>query len=78
MPLSLFPKQGCVGLDIGHNSIKAVQLERSGDMWVVQKAAEAPTPADAVKDGVVIDQAAMTEAIRAVLREGRFNAQSAN
>ena len=66
MQLSLFPKQGCVGLDIGHNSIKAVQVERSGEGWVVQKAAEAPTPPDSVKDGVVIDQAAMTDAIRAI------------
>lgn len=78
MQLSLFPKQGCVGLDIGHNSIKAVQVERSGEGWVVQKAAEAPTPPDSVKDGVVIDQAAMTDAIRAILREGRFGVQVAN
>ena len=55
-----------VGLDIGSNAIKLVQLQQAREGISLHKAGSAPTPAGAVKGGVVIDAAAVGQAIRSL------------
>ncbi len=76
--MGLFSKKLVVGIDLGHHTLKAVQLERSGNDWKVTKTATAPTPTDAIKDGVVIDGESVTAALKAMLKEAHINATSAN
>jgi len=61
-----------VGLDIGSHQIKAVHLERHRNNWSLVNAGIAPTPRDAVQDGVILDIPGVTEAIRGLFRECRL------
>jgi type IV pilus assembly protein PilM len=76
--MGLFSKKSFVGLDLGHHSLKAVQLEKSPGGWRVARVASMPTPPDAIKDGVVTDSLSLTAAIRALLKENHINATSAH
>src|SRR5580700_796615 len=62
----IFGKETIVGLDIGSRFIKVALAEASGSNggWQIVKAAVAPTPHDSVRDGVIVDTAAMSQAIR--------------
>ncbi len=75
--MALFSKRSFVGLDLGHYSLKAVQLEKTPGGWRVTKSATAPTPPDALKDGVVIDPQTMGNAIKAMLRDAGITATTA-
>lgn len=61
-----------VGLDIGSNQIKAVHLERHRNNWSLVSAGIVPTPQDAVQDGVILDIAGVTEAVRQLFRDHRM------
>lgn len=76
--MGMFNKKSYVGLDMGHHSIKAVQIERSSAGWKVSKIATAPTPKDAVKDGVVVDPHAMSYAVKDLLRDAKIQPASAH
>lgn len=78
MPLSLFRKSSYVGLDIGHHTIKAVQMERTASGWRVVHVDSVPTPVDSVKDGVVVGIDEVAQSIREVLKHGRIAATSVN
>lgn len=77
MRLSPFKSKSLIGLDIGHHSIKAVAMDRTSTGWRIGRTGSVPTPPDSVKDGVVIDQAAVADAIRALMREARIGATGA-
>lgn len=74
----LMANKAFVGLDLGHHSIKAVQLDRTPSGWKVTRAATAPTPPETIKDGVVVDPQAMGAAIRALLKDAHISASSAH
>ncbi len=77
MSLSLFRKKLLVGLDMGHHTIKAVLMERSSNGWRLAKVVSTPTPPDSIRDGVVVNQEDVAEAIRQLLRKSHINATSA-
>lgn len=77
MSLSLFRRKTFVGIDLGHHTIKAVQLDRTATGWRVTRVDAEPTPPDAVKDGVVVDPDSCAFAIRHLLKKGRIGATSA-
>jgi len=54
----------CIGLDIGSSSVKAVQLRRKGSGWALQAFGMQPLVPQTIVDGTIMDQAAVTEAIR--------------
>jgi len=56
-----------VGLDIGSAGIKLVQLQRTKDGVALHKAGSAPTPAGAMKAGVIVDPLATAQAVRSLL-----------
>lgn len=73
---SLFGKKSHVGIDIGHQAIKFVFGEKNGGLWKLSHFVSVPTPADSVKDGVVIDSEAIGLTIKSVLKEHKINASS--
>lgn len=74
----MFSKKSYVGLDMGHHSIKAVQIDRTSAGWKVTKVATAITPKDAVKDGVVVDPHAMSYAVKDLLRDAKMQVTAAH
>ena len=75
----VFGKEKIVGVDIGSRFIKAVSAEsgRLPGSWRIVKAAIAPTPHDAVRDGIVMDQAGVAEAVRTLLQSAGIDANAA-
>ena len=75
----VFGKEKVVGVDIGSRFIKVVQAEagRSPGSWQISKAAVGPTPHDAVRDGIVIDQAGVAQALRELLQGAGIEANAA-
>jgi type IV pilus assembly protein PilM len=63
----LAPGSASVGVDIGSNTIKVVQLQQARDGAHLSKAGSAPAPAGAVKGGVVVDAVAVAQALRSLL-----------
>ncbi len=78
MGINPFKKKSYVGIDIGHHAIKAVQVERSGTGWKVTRVGWVRTPADSVKEGVVVDTMAVGAALKQCLRDAHITATSAN
>jgi type IV pilus assembly protein PilM len=62
-----------LGIDLGHHRIKAVEMEATPTGWTVVRSGWAPTPADSIKDGSVIDPAAVGVELKHLLKEGRFS-----
>jgi type IV pilus assembly protein PilM len=56
----------CIGLDIGSSSVKAVQLKKRGSIWSLQAFGMQPLFAQTIVDGMIMDQGAVVEAIRAL------------
>ena len=75
----VFGKEKIVGVDIGSRFIKVVQAEagRTPGSWQIVKAAVGPTPADTVREGIVIDQPAVAAALRALMQNEGIEANSA-
>lgn len=78
MRLSFFKKDSFVGLDLGHHTIKAAQVERHGNQWKVVRFASTPTPIDSIRDGVVVEAEPVGEAIRQLMKDAHINATTAN
>jgi len=75
----IFGKEKVVGVDIGSRFIKVVQAEsgRAPGAWQIVKAAVGPTPPDAVRDGIVMDQAGVAQALRALMQGANIEANAA-
>ncbi len=77
MPLNLFRRKAYVGVDLGADSIKLMQIEPSGDQWTITRASTVATPENAIKEGMVVDSEAVAKAVRQGMKEGRISATSA-
>jgi len=64
-----------VGLDIAASGVRGVQLKRHRrtGAYRITKAASIDLPRGAVRNGVVVDQAAVVKALRQLWRAGRFS-----
>lgn len=76
--LNPFGKKSYVGIDIGHHSIKAAQVDRVPTGWRVSKYGEIATPSESVKESVVVDPALVGTAIKQLLRESGISANCAH
>lgn len=74
---SVFHKQGIIGIDLGSYTIKAVQVEPTRSGWRLVQLAQCPTPADAIRDGVIVQPNEVAAAIKRLLRENAFRASAA-
>jgi len=63
----LGPGSAPVGLDLGSNAIKLVQLHEAREGISLRKAGSALTPANAIKGGVIVDPLAVAQAVRSLL-----------
>lgn len=73
----VFSKNSVVGIDLGSSTLKAVQLEPTRTGWRLVQLAQAPTPADSVRDGVVVQPKEVAEAIKRLLRDNGFRVNAA-
>ncbi|HVT11799.1 MAG TPA: type IV pilus assembly protein PilM [Fimbriimonadaceae bacterium] len=76
--MGLFAKKSAVGIDFGHHAIKVMQLERTASGWKVSKVAAAPTPREAMKDGVIIDASLMGLVLKQLLKDNHLNVTTAH
>src|SRR3954468_7233852 len=76
--MGLFAKKSTVGIDFGHHTIKAMQLEKAADGWKVVKYACAPTPREAMKEGVIVDASLMGLVLKQMLKEHHISATTAH
>jgi type IV pilus assembly protein PilM len=58
--------KNCIGLDIGSNTIKAVQLKKTRTGYMLQAFGMQPLVPQTIVDGTIMDQGAVVEAIRAL------------
>lgn len=63
-----------VGVDIGHTTIKVVQIDKSGSGWKLTKVGTAPTPPDSLRDGYVANAEELGSAIKHAMKEGHIHA----
>lgn len=75
--MSLFTKKTYVGLDIGHHTVRAAQVERTPSGWRVARTASMPTPSDTIRDGVVVDPTILGLAIKNLLKSAHISASGA-
>src|SRR5688500_8844342 len=54
----------CIGLDVGSNSVKAVQLKETGKGLHLISFGIEPLPAQTIVDGAIMNQSAVVDAIR--------------
>lgn len=66
---TLFNKESALGVDIGSHQIKAVEIATNSGGWELVNAAVTPCPQGAVKDGVVVNNLEVSQAIRTMLRD---------
>jgi len=67
-----------IGLDIGSHAIKLVQLEHARGGLQVRKAGSRPTPAEAIKAGVVVEPTAVAAEVSALLEALEVDASAAS
>ncbi len=72
MPLKFGKKQNLVGLDIGHHSIKLVAMEPMTSGWRLTRVLSVPTPPDSVRDSIVTDPEALSQAIQTLVRNAKM------
>ncbi len=62
-----------VGVDIGHSTIKVVQVDKSGAGWKIVKVGTAPTPPEVMRDGNVTNPEELGAAIKQAMKEGHIH-----
>ncbi len=72
--MALAKRKGVVGVDLGHAVLKVVQIERGAAGFKVVRTGSAPTPPDSIKDGMVVDPAAVGAALKAALKDAHIHA----
>lgn len=65
-----------VGLNIGADSIKAVELQGRGSSVYVSALGSIPTPADSLSDGVVMNSMALARAIKQLWKEAGIKSRN--
>ncbi|MFQ5585448.1 MAG: type IV pilus assembly protein PilM [Thermodesulfobacteriota bacterium] len=67
--MGLFKRKELLGLDLGSNSIKLVQLNSGKQGWQLVKLGIAYLPPEAIVDGSIIDSMTVADTIRGLVKE---------
>ena len=67
--------KGLVGLDIGSNTVKAIELRPSGKGHKVAAIAVQPVPPDSIVDGAIIDSGAVADAVARLFTNKQFKSK---
>jgi type IV pilus assembly protein PilM len=62
-----------MGVDIGHSTIKVVQVDKSGAGWKLTRVGTAPTPPDVLRDGNVTNPEELGAAIKQAMKDGHIH-----
>ena len=73
----LFGKDSFVGIDIGSSSIKAIEIEASGEGWRLVSAAVQTTPPECCRDGVITNVFDVSQTVRKLLRSANIKSTNA-
>lgn len=76
--MGLFAKKSYIGVDLGHHTMKAVEIERTPAGWKISRCTQAPTPPDTIRDGVVLDSEAVGGALKQMLKDAGISATGAH
>lgn len=76
--MGFFTNKTSVGIDLGHHEIKLMQVEPAGEAWKVTKFVSFPTPAETIKDGVVVDASLLSLVIKQAIRDHHISATVAH
>ena len=68
-------KKSLVGLDIGSNTVKAIELKPSGKGHKVAAIAVQPVPPDSIVDGAIIDSGAVADAVARLFANKQFKSK---
>lgn len=68
----VFSRYSPLGLDLGSNYIKIVQLKRAGPRVILQNYRKIKTPRGAIKEGKIQDPQGLIKCLRAILRRNFF------
>ena len=64
-----------IGLDIGSNAVKAIELQQSASGYKVVAIGREPVPPDSIMDGAIVDGGAVADVIRELLQKNNFKAK---
>lgn len=78
MKFGPFQKKSFVGLDLGHHTLKAIQIERNQGTWKITRCGSMPTPPDTIKDSIVIDPEMLSLALKELIKNSHISANSAH
>lgn len=70
-------KKGVIGLDIGSNSIKLVELRESQNSFKLENLGIAPLPPEAIVDGALMDSVTIIDAIRQLVADSKTRTKDA-
>jgi type IV pilus assembly protein PilM len=70
-------KKGVIGLDIGSNSIKLVELRESQNSFKLENLGIAPLPPEAIVDGALMDSVTIIDAIRQLVVDSKTRTKDA-
>jgi len=70
-------KKGVIGLDIGSNSIKLVELRESQNGFKLANLGIAPLPPEAIVDGALMDSVTIIDAIRQLVADSKTKTKDA-
>ncbi len=73
----MFSKKSYVGIDLGHFSVKLVEIDRTPQGWKISRSTSFTTPEHSLRDGKVSDPNAMGAAIKAAMKAAGMNAKHA-
>ena len=76
LSLPFFKGKELLGLDLGSNSVKLVQLSRGKHKWQLVKVGIAYLPPEAIVDGSIIDSMTVADTIRDLVREQSVSVKS--
>lgn len=70
-------KNSYVGIDLGHFTMKVIQVEKNPQGWRVTRAGLMYTPQGAIRDGIVTDVPTVAGALKLLLKQSGVTAKSA-
>lgn len=70
-------EKGIIGLDIGSNSIKAVQLREAPEGFHLERFGIVPLMPEIIVDGAIMDASRVVEAIRTLIKEQKIKTKNA-
>jgi type IV pilus assembly protein PilM len=70
------PKKDVIGIDIGSNSVKLVQLKKHKGVYHLETFGMAPLPSETIVDNTIMDSASIKEAVKNLLESQKIKTKN--